>query len=73
MKRFEWLQILPIEDVSRLLVHPGVNTLQDYEYDGEDEYLTTTEVHGYYTIDDAWFYEEEDAIEHTLEYLNEEL
>lgn len=73
MRRIDWIHTLDIQEVAKLFIRSGEIDSVDWEYDGEDEYMVTVPISGYFTVDNKFFLDEECAIEYMLEYLNEEI
>lgn len=73
MRRIDCIHTLDIQEVAKLFIRSGEIDSVDWEYDGEDEYIVTVPISGYFTADNKFFLDEESAIEYMLKYLNEEI
>ena len=73
MTNFERIKAMSIEELAECNVSNATRTYTDYGFDGVDEYAYTAYEDGYETSDGEFFYSLQDAIEHEIEWLQQEV
>ena len=73
MTNFERIKAMSIEELAKHNVSYATRTYTDWGFDGTDEYPYDAYEDGYKTSDGEFFYGIEDAIEHEIEWLQQEV
>ena len=73
MTKFERIKAMSIKELAERNVYYAIKSYIDWGFDGEDEYQYTDYTDGYKTSDGEFFYDLDDAIEHEIEWLQQEV